>query len=240
MNEKNVLAEIKKELADLSNKDKIKGQAKFFQTHPGGYGEGDKFIGVSVPDQRKISRKYFKTINLDEITELLTSEIHEYRLTALFLMVLKYEKSKSLEEQKELVKIYSDNIKFINNWDLVDSSALQILGAYLWDKDRKILYDFAVSDNMWVNRISIISTFYFIKHKDFEDTLKLAEILLTHKHDLIHKAVGWMIREVGNRDYETAYNFVKKHYSKMPRTMLRYAIEKYDEDVRLKFLKNQI
>lgn len=233
-----VLDELKKELIDFSKKEKVSGLSKFFQSFPGGYGEGDTFIAVTVPDQRKVAKKYYKLINLNQIKELLCSKIHEHRLTALFLMILKFEKTKIDDEKKDIFNLYRDNISHINNWDLVDSSAPYIIGSYLYDKDRKLLYDYALSDNMWIQRIAILSTYYFIKHGEFDDTLKLAEILLNHKHDLIHKAVGWMLREVSNRNYNVGYKFLKNNYLTMPRTMLRYAIEKYDEEIRQKFLKN--
>jgi 3-methyladenine DNA glycosylase AlkD len=170
----------------------------------------------------------------------LSQPIHEYRLTAIFILLLKYEKSKSDPEKKAMVDLYLNNIRFINNWDLVDASADKILGPYLLDKPKDLLYELARAEDLWKQRIAIITTFHFIRSNKYEHTLNLAKILLNHKHDLIHKAVGWMLREIGNRDFEVEYNFLKKNYSQMPRTMLRYAIEKFDEDLRQQFLKGLV
>lgn len=228
---------IKLELNKHADPEKANFLPNFFKAGPGGYGEGDKFIGVKVPIQRKVARKYFKTLSLEEVEVLLRGPIHEYRLTALIILVNKFEKAKTAQERKNIKEFYLKNISYVNNWDLVDSSADKILGAYLFDKEKDILYEFAKSDNLWENRAAIISTYYFIKNEVFEDTLKLAKILLNHEHDLIHKAVGWMLREVGNRNLEIEYNFLKEHYKKMPRTMLRYAIEKFEPELRNKFLR---
>ncbi|RKD30025.1 DNA alkylation repair protein [Thermohalobacter berrensis] len=231
---------IKEELSQYIEPEKAEYLPKFFKAYPGGYGEGDKFIGVRVPNQRKIARKYYKKISLKEVEMLLQESIHEYRFTALIILVNKFQKIKKEEEKKEIVDLYLNNILYVNNWDLVDTSADKILGAYLFDKDKSLLYDLAQSDNLWKQRIAIISTFYFIKNHQFEDTLKLAKVLLNHEHDLIHKAVGWMLREIGKRDFNVEFNFLKEHYNKMPRTMLRYAIEKFEPELRKKFLKGLI
>lgn len=214
--------------------------ARFFQTHPGGYGEGDIFLGLKVPDQRSVAKQFYKDLGLDEISLLLNEKIHEYRLTAVFMLVLKYEKAKTEEEKRSVVDCYLKNISGVNNWDIVDSSCHRILGPWLMDKDKDLLYDFAASGDLWLQRIAVITTMHFISKRKYDDALRLAEILLHHPHDLIHKAVGWMLREIGNRDYEVEYNFLLKHYRQMPRTMLRYAIEKFDEDVRQGFLKGII
>ncbi|NLI12917.1 DNA alkylation repair protein [Pelotomaculum propionicicum] len=231
---------VKDELEKHKDVEKAEFLPKFFKVGPGEYGEGDRFIGITVPLQRKVARKYFKDISLGETEKLLQEPIHEYRLTALFLLVLKYEHAKKEEDKKEIVDLYLGNLSYVNNWDLVDSSAEKILGPYLWDKDKDLLYKLAGSDNLWEQRIAIITTYHFIRKRQFSDTLNIARILLGHKHDLIHKAVGWMLREVGNRDFETEYNFLVEHYKIMPRTMLRYAIEKFDEDLRQQFLKGMI
>jgi 3-methyladenine DNA glycosylase AlkD len=223
-----------------NNKRGVEGLYKFFQAFPGGYGEGDEFIGVTVPNQRAVAKKFYQQISLTEVESLLNEPIHEYRLTALFMMVLKYQKSKSQSEKNDIVDVYLRNIERVNNWDLVDSSAHLILGAHLMNSDRQLLYNFAQSENLWVQRISIIATLYFIRNNQFDEALRLSEILLNHRHDLIHKAVGWMLREVGKRDYEVEYRFLVKHYRSMPRTMLRYAIERFPEDVRQAFLKGNI
>lgn len=227
----NMLEEIIKEMNENYNEKKAKGNYKFFQTHPGGYGEGDDFLGLTVPIQRKIAKKY-KNLPLEDVEKLLQSKYHEHRLIALYILILNFKNKK-----EEVIDIYLRNLERVNNWDLVDSSAPYLLGPYLEDKDRSILYELAKSDNLWKQRIAIITTLYFIKNNDFEDALKISEILLNHKHDLIHKAVGWTLREIGKRDKKVEEAFLKKYYKNMPRTMLRYAIEKYPEGERQKILK---
>ncbi|MCH7413301.1 DNA alkylation repair protein [Belliella sp. R4-6] len=225
-------AQIVSDLKEVALPEKAEFFPNFFKTGKGQYAEGDLFLGVTVPFQRKIAKTYWKDINASELQELIHSPFHEVRLTSIFMLVLKYEKSKSIIEKEKWVGFYLKNKAGVNNWDLVDSSAFQILGAWLFDKNRDLLFELAHANNLWDQRISIMSTFYFIKRNDFQTTLQLAEILLNHPHDLIHKAVGWMLREIGNRDLETARDFVLKYIDKMPRTMLRYAIEKYEEDDR--------
>lgn len=210
---------------------------RFFKTGKGEYGEGDQFLGVTVPEQRRIAIEYWKAVTIDELGELIQSPYHEVRLTSIFILVAKFQKAKKQDEKKIWADFYLKHRSWVNNWDLVDSSAHLILGDYLLDKDRSLLFDLAKSGILWDQRIAIMSTFYFIRKKDFSDTLKVAEILLHHPHDLIHKAVGWMIREVGNRDFETANQFLLKHYQTMPRTMLRYAIEKFDPETKEFFMK---
>jgi 3-methyladenine DNA glycosylase AlkD len=231
---------VKKELELYINSEKAKFYPKFFKAFKGGYGEGDKFIGVTVPNQRKVAKKFHKEISLKEIESLLKEEIHEYRQTSLFMLTYKYENSKDFKNKKEIVDLYLRNTSYINNWDLVDSTAYKILGDFLLSRDKDILYELSNSSNIWEQRISIISTLAFIKAGKFKETIKISEKLLNHNHDLIHKAVGWMLREVGKIDYEVEYNFLKKHYKEMPRTMLRYSIEKFDEKVRQNFLKGKI
>lgn len=231
---------VKDEMEKHINLEKAEFLPKFFQAFPGGYGEGDQFIGVTVPSQRKIARKYYKDITLDEIDKLLREPIHEYRLTALFFLVLKYEKAKTEAEKKAIVDLYLNNIYYINNWDLVDSSADKILGPYFMDKERDLLYVFADSDHLWKQRIAIMTTYHFIRNYQFDDTFKIAEVLINHKHDLIHKAVGWMLRETGNRNFDAEFTFLKENYKVMPRTMLRYAIEKFEEGLRQRFLKGLV
>ena len=219
---------IKHDLEKLADPKKAKILSRFFKTGKGEYGEGDIFLGIKVPDQRKVAAKY-KDITLEDVQELLESKIHEHRLTSLFILVSKYKKADD-PGKKEIVDFYLKNTKNINNWDLVDSSAPYILGNYLRDKGKPILYTLAKSGNLWERRIAMLSTYAFIRTNEFEDTLKIAEILLSDKHDLIHKAVGWMLREVGNRDPEKEEEFLKKHCKMMPRTMLRYAIEKFNKE----------
>lgn len=227
------MKELIKELEACSDKDKARGCAGFFKTGKGEYGEGDIFIGVKVPDQRAIAKKYFKIMSVQETFELLSSKIHEHRLTALFILVCKFPKL-SDRDQKEVMDLYLKNTKYINNWDLVDSSAHYILGVYMikHPEDREILYKLAKSKNIWERRIAMLTTFAFIRREDYEDALAIAEILLGDLHDLIHKVVGWMLREVGNRNLQAEEEFLAKYYKKMPRTMLRYAIEKFGDGKR--------
>ena len=180
-----------------------------------------------VPFQREVAGKY-KGLSLSEIQELLNSKIHEHRLTALFILIHQYKKANE-KKKEEIVKLYLSNTKNVNNWDLVDLSAPRILGEYLLDKDRKMLYRMASSNLLWDRRIAVLATFAFIAKNDFNDSLKLAELLLKDKHDLMHKAIGWMLREIGKRNQKAEEDFLKKHYKQMPRTMLRYSIEKFDD-----------
>jgi len=234
------IEKIKNDLAQYIDQEKAEFFPKFFNAFPGGYGEGDRFLGVKVPDQRKVAKKYYKDISLDAVEKLLRKPVHEYRLTALLILVNKFEKAKAHEDRKSIVDLYLNNLRYVNNWDLVDSSAYKILGAYLLDKDRSILYRLASSDHLWSQRVAIIATLYFIRKNQFSDTLNIAEILLNHEHDLIHKAVGWMLREVGKRDFQTEFEFLKTHYKQMPRTMLRYAIEKFEPELRQRFLNGLV
>lgn len=224
-----------KEIKKLKNPVKAKILARFFKTGKGEYGEGDIFLGIVVPLQRKIAQKY-ENLEFVEIKKLLSSKIHEHRLIALLILVEKNKKANELEKEK-IVDLYLKNTKNINNWDLVDLSAPKILGEYFWKKDRKNLYKLARSKNLWEKRIAILTTYYFIKNKEFEDTLKISEMLLGDKHDLIHKAVGWMLREIGKIDQSVEEKFLLKYYKSMPRTMLRYAIERFSKNKRKFYLK---
>jgi 3-methyladenine DNA glycosylase AlkD len=223
-----------KEINSNANKEKAKLLQRFFKTGKGDYGEGDVFLGIVVPIQRKIAKNHIN-LSSSDLQELLNSKIHEHRLIALLILVDKFKKA-SEKEKKEIFDFYLKNTKNINNWDLVDLSSHCIVGGYLLDKDRKILHKLANSTHLWEKRIAIISTFAFIREKQFGDSIKIAEILLKDKHDLIHKAVGWMLREIGKKDAKTLEVFLKKHYRNMPRTMLRYAIEKLPEKVRKSYL----
>lgn len=230
------------ELHKFASSHDAKILSRFFKCGQGEYGEGDIFIGVRVPATRKVAL-VFSSLSFAQIKLLFTSKIHEERLLALLILNLQFSKSvqaKNLSMQKKIFLFYIKHVRFINNWDLIDTSAPQILGNYLFDKDRSLLYQWAQSKNLWHKRIAILSTFYFIKKFDFNDTLHLAEILLHDTHDLIHKAVGWMLREVGNRNLAVEQSFLKKHYTQMPRTMLRYAIEKFPEKERQKYLKGSL
>lgn len=225
-------------LKEKADPEKAKHSSRFFKSGPGEYGEGDKFMGIKVPDQRKVAKKY-RDLPANEIKYLLDNEYHEVRLTAAMLMVYKVEKG-GVEELEEMTRLYLNSLSGFNNWDIIDSSCHKILGPFLENKERDLLYDFARSDDLWKKRISVITCFHFIRNDDFEDALAISEILIQDDHDLIHKAVGWMLREIGNRDLETEEGFLKKYYQTMPRTMLRYAIEKFEEPLRLKYLHGEV
>ncbi|MEK6807514.1 MAG: DNA alkylation repair protein [Nanoarchaeota archaeon] len=215
---------------------KAKLSLRFFKTGKGEYGEGDVFLGIAVQKIRKIAKE-FKNISLGEVQKLLDSEIHEKRLCALVILIKKYKTADEIEK-KDIFDFYMKNTRRINNWDLVDLSAPNIMGHYLHDKDKKILHELSVSADLWKKRIAVLATFYFIRKDDFKDAIKIAETLLNDAHDLIHKAVGWMLREIGKRNQEIEEDFLKKHRKSMPRTMLRYAIEKFPEEKRKFYLKN--
>ena len=227
-----MLNQLKIDLLKLKNPKKAKLLQGFFKTKRGEYGEGDVFLGISVPELRKIAKKYYG-LDLKQLKELIQSKIHEHRMIALFILTHKY---KTTNHKKIICHFYLKNTKNINNWDLIDLSAPKILGEHLLDKDRKILYQLANSENIWEKRIAILSTFAFIKNNQFNDSLKIAKILLKDKHDLIHKAVGWMLREIGKRNQDIEENFLNKYHKTMPRTMLRYAIEKFPEKERRHYL----
>jgi len=238
-----MLSQIQKELKTLVNPEQAKHSQRFFKTGKGEYGENDIFLGLCVGSQRKIAQKYYKQLSLKIVEKLLQGKIHEYRLTALFILVYKYEDKKTDQNlKKQIFDLYLKNTQHINNWDLVDLSAPKIVGFYLLDKpqSRKLLYKLAKSNDLWKKRIAILATHAFIRQNQFDDTLKISKILLGDNHDLIHKAVGWMLREIGKRDQKTEEKFLKKYYGKMPRTMLRYAIEKFEEKKRKKYLNGKI
>ena len=231
-----MLSKIKKELKSLASKKDAQILQRFFKTGKGEYGEGDIFLGIRVPVQRQVVKKYWQ-MDLREVEVLLKSKIHEYRLVALLILVKKFEQGNE-KTKKKIFNLYLKNTKYINNWDLVDLSAPNIVGTYLLDKDRDILYKLAESQSLWERRISILATYTFIKQGEYQDTLKISEVLLKDKHDLIHKAVGWMLRELGKRiDQTIEEKFLKKYYKSMPRTMLRYAIEKFTDSKRKFYLK---
>lgn len=208
---------------------------RFFKTGKGQYGEGDIFLGIKVPVQRKISKKYDHLL-LSDLECLLNSKTHEHRLTSLFILILQFTQA-AQEKRQGLYEFYLKNTKNINNWDLVDLSAPKIVGTHLLSNDRSVLRRLATSPNLWERRIAIISTFAFIYKQEHEDTFSIAELLLRDDHDLIHKAVGWMLREVGKRiSEELECSFLDKHYRTMPRTMLRYAIERFEEQKRKRYL----
>lgn len=229
------LKELRKELKKEADKEQAVILQRFFKTGKGEYGEGDIFYGIKVPVQRKIAKRH-RDISLNDIRELLNSPIHEERLVSLFILVDQYTKGDNRTKEK-LFRFYLKNTKKINNWDLVDLSAPKIIGAHLLNGNKDILSKLALSRNLWKKRIAILSTYTFIKNKHFETTFLIAGILLNDSHDLIHKGVGWMLREVGNQDSMAEEKFLKKHYRQMPRTMLRYAIEKFPEKRRKAYLQ---
>ena len=231
----NKLQELRTSLHNQASKADANVLQRFFKTGPGNYAEGDIFIGVRVPIIRRIAKEY-KTLTLRDTATLLKSKIHEERMLALVILMQQYKKG-TPEQQSKIYDLYMANTAHINNWDLIDVTAPHIVGAYLLNKPRVPLYTFARSQSLWEKRIAIISTLHFIKHNDYTDTLAIAEILLHDTHDLIHKAVGWMLREVGNRNLQAEEAFLKKHYRTMPRTMLRYAIEKFPAPKRQRYLK---
>ncbi len=232
------LTELRREIKLIASPEIASKMKWFFKTGKGEYGEGDQFAGLKVPTQRKLARE-FKDLSFADLKVLLNSTVHEERLISLLILVEKFEKGTEKEKQV-IFKFYNKNRKGINNWDLVDLSAPKIIGKYLLEKDKSLLFKFAVSKNLWERRIAILSTYEFIRNGKYDATLKIAKILLEDEHDLIHKAVGWMLREIGNRDLSVEEKFLKPHYKKMPRTMLRYSIEKFPELKRKKYLLGKI
>jgi len=230
--------EISNRLRLLSNETIAKHSQRFFKTAPGEYGEGDRFLGIRVPAIRKQVRNC-GSIEPGAILRLLKSPYHEERLCALLLLVREFGKGDAAR-QSVIYRLYLAHTRYINNWDLVDSSASQIVGRFLEGRDRTVLYELAVSGSIWERRISIIATFHFIRIGQFDDCLKLARLLLKDREDLIHKATGWMLREIGNRDIGIETAFLTAHYRDMPRTMLRYAIEKFPEKIRKLYLSGEI
>ncbi|HII64097.1 TPA: DNA alkylation repair protein [Candidatus Woesearchaeota archaeon] len=222
-----MIGSLRKDIRSLANPEKAGVLQGFFRTGKGQYGEGDVFLGVTVPQSRAISKKY-ALLSFANIKALLKSKIHEERLVALLILVHRYQKGDE-DEKKGIVDFYLGNTKCVDNWDLVDLSADKLLGHWLFGKDASLLCRLAESPHLWERRIAIVSTFHFIRNNRFSDTLKISGMLLGDKHDLIHKAVGWMLREVGKRDQPVLEGFLKRHHKKMPRTMLRYAIERLDE-----------
>src|SRR3989344_4459287 len=230
-----MLEQLRKDIKKLSNKKRAANLSRFFKTGEGEYGFGDVFVGLTVPQSRALAIKY-KDMPFEMMGKLIRSEIHEERLIALLILVYQFQHEEML--QRRIYEFYLKNTKFVNNWDLVDLSADKIIGGYLIDKPKNILYKLASSTNLWEKRIAIIATFNFIKHGEFEDSLKIAEILIEDKEDLIQKALGWMLREIGKRDLAAEEKFLKKHYKNMSRVALRYAIEKFPEKTRQSYVRN--
>ena len=227
--------DIRKELQKMADPKKAKVLQRFFKTGPGQYGEGDIFLGVTVPDSRKLAKRY-SNIGLGEVKVLLDSAIHEERIVALLILIQKY-KDASGNGKAEIARFYLDNLKSVNNWDLVDLSAPSILGSFLMENDRSVLHRLARSSNVWERRIAIVSTLQLIRSGEFSDTLKIVQVLLHDDHDLMHKAAGWMLREVGKRNASVEEVFLEKHCKDMPRTMLRYAIERFPEKKRMSYMR---
>jgi len=229
-----MLSQLEQELKKQENPKKARLLQGFFKTGKGEYGEGDIFLGIVVPEQRKIAKK-FSHLNLNDLQKLLETKIHEKRLITLLILLIQYKKAKKEKNEKqkeEIFNFYLKNTKNINNWDLVDLSCRDIIGNFLLDKNKSLLYTLAKSLSLWERRISVISTFEFIRYNQFDDSIKLAELLLHDKHDLIHKAVGWVLREVGKKDKQVLLDFINQHYKIMPRTMLRYSLEKLSRNER--------
>ncbi len=228
------MTSLRAELKKFADPKKAKVLQGFFKTGPGQYGEGDVFLGLKVGDTRLVAKK-FTSMPLEEVKSLLESKIHEERLAALLVLVEKFGKAGN-SGRKQIFDFYLANAKNVNNWDLVDLSAPKISGEFLLDRDRAVLFRLVRSENLWKKRIAVLSTFTFIRNNDFDDALAISEILLNDSHDLIHKAVGWMLREVGKRNLAVEEGFLKRHYKGMPRTMLRYAIERFPEGKRKAYL----
>jgi 3-methyladenine DNA glycosylase AlkD len=230
--------DIRKRLLDLENKEKAKTLQRFFKTGPGEYGEGDIFLGVMVPQLRKLSKEYGE-LDLGEVERLLKSSVHEERLLALLILIRKYNRGDKAEKKK-IYGLYLKSTRWINNWDLVDLSAPNIVGDFLMKRSREPLYRLACSPSLWERRIAILATFQFIKSHQFDETLRIGKILISDQEDLIHKSVGWMLREVGKRDSAAEESFLREQYRQMPRTMLRYAIERFPAAKRELFMKGRI
>ncbi len=233
-----MLLSLIKEIQSKKNLQKAKSLQRYFKTREGEYGAGDFFLGLTSEQIKNIAKKY-SGLSLPKLQILIRSKVHEYRMCVLRILVLKYEKADE-NGKARIFNFYLENAERINNWDLIDVSAPKIVGHFLFDKEKDILYKFAKSKNLWKKRIAIISTYYFIKQSEFNDTLKISEILMKDSHDLIHKAVGWMLREIGNKNPNIEKNFLEEYYKTMPRTMLRYAIEKFPEVERKKWLRGEI
>lgn len=230
--------EVRAQLKELADPEIAAHSQRFFKTGPGEYGEGDRFLGIRMPVLRRIAKQY-SDLSLSDIEALLQSRNHEERLLALLILVLQYKRGDD-SSRRLIFDFYARNTRFVNNWDLVDSSAHLIVGPYLADRSKRKLHQWAKSKNLWERRIAIMSTFAYIKEGDFDETLSLTEQLVGDDEDLIHKAVGWMLREIGNRDRRVEEAFLKKHYKEMPRTMLRYAIERFPEGNRKRYLAGKV
>ena len=227
-----------KEFRELGSEKIAEHSMKFFKTGKGEYGEGDKFLGIRVPVIRKFAKTH-TDLSIIKTKKLIQSKFHEERLLGLIILVNKYKKSDDIQKE-EIYQIYLSSFKYINNWDLVDVTCPHIIGVHLMDRDRSIIYEWAKSDDLWTKRIAMITNWWFVRKGDLREVFKVAKILLSDEHDLIHKAVGWMLREAYKKDEAKTNKFLKSHYKKMPRVMLRYAIEKHPETIRQKYLKGLV
>lgn len=237
----NLLKEIREALAVLSIPEKAAFFPKFFKTGKGEYGEGDVFLGVKVPDQRSVAKEYYSKISLKDLSELLSSEYHEHRLTALFMLISQFEKTKDIKVKDEIVEFYFNHLPYVNNWDLVDSSCYKILGRYAFENQKEdLLRKLSNSEEMWHKRIAVVGTMHYVKKGSFDLTKEFVTNNLKHSHDLMHKANGWLLREMGQKNEAELINYLNQYYKEMPRTSLRYAIEKLDEEVRQDYLKGRI
>ncbi len=233
-----MIEQLKSTLQDLADDEKAKIMMRFFKTGKGEYGEGDILLGISVPNQRLIAKEFYQQVSLNDIKNLLNSNIHEYRLTALLILVLKYEKSKDELVRKDIIDFYLAQTSQINNWDLVDTSCYKILGHYCFHQKREeLLFELADSDDLWEKRIATVSTMYFIKQKSFSIVPEIVLKNLNHSHDLMHKANGWMLREMGKMNEEKLIEFLDEYTLQMPRTTLRYALEKIDPILKDYYMK---
>ncbi|WP_410493242.1 DNA alkylation repair protein [Chryseobacterium sp. RU37D] len=236
-----MLKEIEEVLAFLSIPEKAAFFPKFFKTGKGEYGEGDLFLGVTVPDQRSVAKEYYAKISLEDLSRLLSSKYHEHRLTALFMLISKFEKTKDQSVKDEIVEFYLNHLQYVNNWDLVDSSCYKILGRYSFENRKEdLLRKLSASEEMWHKRIAVVGTMFYVKKGSFDLLKEFVTQNLKHPHDLMHKANGWLLREMGQKNEPELISYLNKYYKEMPRTCLRYAIEKLDEEIRQEYLKGRI
>ncbi|WES96573.1 DNA alkylation repair protein [Chryseobacterium arthrosphaerae] len=236
-----LIKEIQEALVVLSIPEKAEFFPRFFKTGKGEYGEGDLFLGVKVPDQRSVAKEYYPKISWEELSVLLSSQYHEHRLTAIFMLVLKFEKTKDKAVKDDAVKFYLDHLPYVNNWDIVDSSCYKILGRYAFENQKEsLLRDLSKSEEMWHKRIAVVGTMHYVKKGSFDLTKEFVTRNLKHPHDLMHKANGWLLREMGQKNEAELISYLKQYYKEMPRTCLRYSIEKLDEDLRQDYLKGRV
>ncbi len=230
--------EIKSILQQKASPEKAQVLQRFFKTGVGQYGHGDRFLGINTPVIRQLAKE---AINLKEtdLCKFIKSKYHEERLLGLITLCQKYQKAKDQDTQAALYELYCRHFPYINNWDLVDVTCPHIIGKHLMDKDRSVLVEWAKSDDLWIKRIAMVSNWWFIRHGDLRSVFTISKILLKDEHDLIHKAVGWMLREAAKKDQQKVEKFIQKHYHQMPRTALRYAIERFDKKKRLRYLKGE-